>query len=226
MDQLITSLGNAIYFPYLAPVVILGAIWLAWQGLIRKRATRTIEGTIWMVIACAAAIWLIGRPGRLHRPRQDRVRRHHPDAEHRVRQASRPGQASCVPVQKGDPQTPAGANFAYTSGNGRGGPERQRAVDGAGLQAVAGRRVRHHDLLTAKGGQPTVVNSYGRQLLWAQAIAANEKPDHRADHTPSRTRTPASRPRSSRTIPASTRCSRASSGPPGWRSPSRPCSPR
>ena len=62
VDRLITSLGNAIYFPYLAPVVILGALWLAWQGLIRKRATRTIEGTIWMVIACTAAIWLIARP--------------------------------------------------------------------------------------------------------------------------------------------------------------------
>ena len=31
---------------------------MAWQGLIRKRATRTFEGTVWMVIACAAAIWL------------------------------------------------------------------------------------------------------------------------------------------------------------------------
>src|SRR6202012_4500106 len=46
----------------LAPVVILGAIWLAWQGLIRKRATRTNEGTLWMVVACVAAIALIGRP--------------------------------------------------------------------------------------------------------------------------------------------------------------------
>src|SRR5262249_39828791 len=36
VNRLVTSLGNAIYFPYLAPVVILGAIWLAWQGLIRK----------------------------------------------------------------------------------------------------------------------------------------------------------------------------------------------
>ena len=62
VDQLISALGNAIYFPFLAPMVIIGAIWLAWQGLIRKRATRTFEGTIWMVIACAAAIWLIGQP--------------------------------------------------------------------------------------------------------------------------------------------------------------------
>ena len=62
VNQLISTLGNAIYFPYLALVVIFGAIWLAWQGLIRKRATRTIEGTIWMVVACVAAIWLIARP--------------------------------------------------------------------------------------------------------------------------------------------------------------------
>src|SRR5262249_55576769 len=53
VDKLISSLGNAIYFPYLAAVVILGAMWLAWQGLIRKRGSRTIEGTIWMVVACA-----------------------------------------------------------------------------------------------------------------------------------------------------------------------------
>src|SRR5260370_4226967 len=65
VDTLINALGKAIYFPFLAPVVIIGAIWLAWQGLIRKRATRTIEGTIWMVVACAAAIWLIGRPAQL-----------------------------------------------------------------------------------------------------------------------------------------------------------------
>jgi len=62
VNQLITALGKAVYFPFLAPLVILGAIWLAWQGLVRKRASRTIEGTLWMVIACAAAIWLIGRP--------------------------------------------------------------------------------------------------------------------------------------------------------------------
>src|ERR1700733_5497470 len=62
IDRLISDLGNAIYFPFLAPMVILGAIWLAWQGLLRKRATRAVAGTIWMVIACGAAIWLIGQP--------------------------------------------------------------------------------------------------------------------------------------------------------------------
>src|ERR1700722_8833798 len=62
VDRLISALGNAIYFPYLAPVVILGAIWLAWRALTRRRAPRTSEGTLWRVVACGAAIALIGRP--------------------------------------------------------------------------------------------------------------------------------------------------------------------
>jgi len=175
VDKLITSLGNAVYFPYLAPVVILGAIWLAWQGLIRKRATRTIEGTVWMVIACAAAIWLIGRPADftgVGKTVSDGITQ---TLNLAFAKLPAPRQASCVPLQKGDPQTPAGANFAYTSGNG--------VVDANAnelwtvlvckpwLDGEFGTTT-----YTAKGGQPTVVNSYGRQLLWAQAIAANEKP--------------------------------------------------
>ena len=175
VDNLITSLGHAIYFPYLAPVVIIGAIWLAWQGLIRKRASRTIEGTIWMVIACAAAIWLIGRPADftgIGRTFSDGITQ---TLNIAFAKLPAPQQASCVPLQKGDPQTPAGANFAYTAGNG--------VVDANAnelwtvlvckpwLDGEFGTTTYSGD-----GGQPTVVNKYGRQLLWAQAIAANEQP--------------------------------------------------
>ena len=175
VDKLITSLGNAVYFPYLAPVVIIGAIWLAWQGLIRKRATRTIEGTVWMVLACAAAIWLIGRPGDftgIGRTVSDGITQ---TLNIAFAKLPVPQQSSCVPLQKGDPQTPAGANFAFTSGNG--------VVDSNAnelwtvlvckpwLDGEFGTTT-----YAAKGGQQTVVNKYGRQLLWAQAIAANEKP--------------------------------------------------
>ncbi|HEY1343787.1 MAG TPA: hypothetical protein VGF54_02220 [Streptosporangiaceae bacterium] len=175
VDNLITSLGQAIYFPYLAPVVIIGAIWLAWQGLIRKRASRTIEGTIWMVIACAAAIWLIGRPADftgIGRTFSDGITQ---TLNIAFAKLPAPHQASCVPLQKGDPQTSAGANFAYTAGNG--------VVDANAnelwtvlvckpwLDGEFGTTT-----YSAAGGQPTVVNKYGRQLLWAQAIAANEQP--------------------------------------------------
>ena len=175
VDNLITSLGHAIYFPYLAPVVIIGAIWLAWQGLIRKRASRTIEGTVWMVIACAAAIWLIGRPADftgIGRTFSDGITQ---TLNIAFAKLPAPQQASCVPLQKGDPQTPAGANFAYTAGNGVVDANANELwtvlvckpwLDGEfGTTTYSG-----------AGGRPTVVNKYGRQLLWSQAIAANEQP--------------------------------------------------
>src|SRR5436190_10746946 len=175
VDKLVTTLGNAIYFPYLAPVIILGAIWLAWQGLIRRRATRTIEGTVWMVIACAAAIWLIGRPADFTgagKAFSDGITQ---TLNIAFAKLPAPHQSSCVPLRKGDPQTPAGGNFAYTAGNGVVDTNANELwtvlvckpwLDGEfGTTAYA-----------ASGGQPTVVNKYGRQLLWAQAIAVNEKP--------------------------------------------------
>jgi hypothetical protein len=174
VDKLVTSLGNAIYFPYLAPVVILGAIWLAWQGLIRKRASRTIEGTLWMVLACAAAIWLIGRPADFTgagKAVSDGITQALNVAFAKL---PAPHQSSCVPVGSKDPQTPPQANFNFSSGN--------TIVDANAnelwtvlvckpwLDGEFGTTA-----YTTGKHAPTVVNAYGRQLLWAQAIAANEK---------------------------------------------------
>ncbi|WP_344927243.1 type IV secretion system protein, partial [Streptosporangium carneum] len=63
VDDMVKSLADAMYWPYLRPVVILGAIWIAWYGLIRKRATTTAEGIIWMVLAVTVAVWFFSRPG-------------------------------------------------------------------------------------------------------------------------------------------------------------------
>jgi hypothetical protein len=175
VDRLITSLGNAIYFPYLAPVVIIGAIWLAWQGLIRRRATRTIEGTIWMVLACAAAIWLIGRPADftgMGRAVSDGITQ---TLNIAFAKLPAPHESSCVPLQKGDPQLPAGAGFAYAAGN--------SVVDANANElwtVLVCKPWLDGEFGTtsygASGGPQTVVNKYGRQLLWAQAIATNEQP--------------------------------------------------
>jgi TrbL/VirB6 plasmid conjugal transfer protein len=173
VDQLISQIGNAIYFPYLAPVVLLGAAWLAWQGLIRKRATRTLEGTIWMVVACVAAIWLIGRPADF-----TGVGQKVSDGVNQVLNAAFSrlpvsGGTSCVPVQRGDPQS-TGGNFAYT----------------AGSQVVSENADELWTVLVCKpwlagefgtmssnpGDTGNAVNQYGRALLWAQAYAVNEQP--------------------------------------------------
>ncbi|GAB3986451.1 hypothetical protein GCM10029978_102010 [Actinoallomurus acanthiterrae] len=63
VDGVIRGMGNTFGAKYWSWVVILGALWLAWWGLIRRRASRVAEGTIWMVVAMVALIWLIGRPG-------------------------------------------------------------------------------------------------------------------------------------------------------------------
>jgi len=174
VDKLITSLGNAIYFPYLAPVVILGAIWLAWQGLIRKRASRTIEGTIWMVVACAAAIWLIGRPADFTgagKAVSDGITQALNVAFAKL---PAPHQSSCVPLGTKDPQSSPLANYAYTSGNNIVDTNANELwtvlVCKPWLDGEFGTTA-----YTTGKGTPTVVNSYGRQLLWSQAIASNEK---------------------------------------------------
>ena len=171
-DTLITSLGNAIYFPYLAIVVILAAIWLAWQGLIRKRATRTIEGTVWMVVACAAAIFLIGKPADvtgIGRGVSDGISQALNVAFAKL---PSPGPASCVPLQKGDPQVQP-TTYSYTSGS--------TVVDQNAdelwtvlvckpwLVGEFGTSV-----YSTGSAKLTVVNTYGRALLWSQAIAVDE----------------------------------------------------
>ncbi|MFC4587370.1 hypothetical protein ACFO8L_14850 [Sphaerisporangium corydalis] len=63
VDDIVTNLANAMYWPYLRVVILLGAVWLAWYGLIRKRASTTAEGVIWMILAVTVAVWFFSRPG-------------------------------------------------------------------------------------------------------------------------------------------------------------------
>ncbi|MFC6082296.1 type IV secretion system protein, partial [Sphaerisporangium aureirubrum] len=63
VDDIITNLANAMYWPYLRVIILLGAVWLAWYGLIRKRASTTAEGVIWMILAVTVAVWFFSRPG-------------------------------------------------------------------------------------------------------------------------------------------------------------------
>jgi hypothetical protein len=174
VDKLVSDLGNAIYFPYLSAVVLLGAIWLAWQGLIRKRGTRTIEGTIWMVVACVAAIWLIGQPSDFTGAGTAVSNGISQSLNTAFSKLPAPSQSNCLPLSKNDPQVQP-SNFNFSSGNG----------------VVAENADELWTVLVCKpwligefgtsafgttASTQTPVNTYGRQLLWAQAIATNETP--------------------------------------------------
>jgi hypothetical protein len=173
-DKLITSLGNAIYFPYLAVVVIIAAIWLAWQGLIRKRGTRTIEGTIWMIAACAAALFLIGKPADVTGVGAGVSNGISQALNAAFAKLPSPGPSSCVPVQKGDPQVQP-STYSYTSGST---VVDQNADELWTVLVCKPWLVGEFGTseYTTGSGKPTLVNTYGRSLLWAQAIAVNEKP--------------------------------------------------
>jgi len=177
VNTLITALGKAIYYPFLAPVVLLGAVWLAWQGLIRKRATRTIEGTIWMVLACAAAVWLIGRPGDFTGIGTTVSNGVTQVLNTAFSDLPAPAASNCLPVGTTDPQSVT-ANYAFTSGNG--------LVDENANElwsVLVCKPWLDGELGTTQWAPPNsvgattnVVNQFGRQLLWSQAIAANEQP--------------------------------------------------
>jgi hypothetical protein len=177
VDRLITALGNAIYFPFLYPVVIIGAIWLAWQGLIRKRATRTIEGTIWMVLACAAAIWLIGRPGDFTGVGTTVSNSVTQVLNVAFAKLPAPTASNCLPVQNGDPQSVT-ANYAFDSANGLVDQNANELwsvlVCKPWLDGELGTTV--YASPNSPAAATNVVNQFGRQLLWSQAIAANEQP--------------------------------------------------
>jgi hypothetical protein len=174
VDRLISALGHAIYFPYLAPVVLLGAIWLAWQGLVKKRATRAIEGTLWMVIAATAAICLIGKPAAFTGVGTTVSNGVTGVLNAAFSNLPNAGNSNCLPVEPGDKQSVT-ASYAFTSGNGL---VDQNANE---LWSVLvckpwlyGEFGTTNYAVPGTNGQQTVVNQFGRQLLWAQAIAANE----------------------------------------------------
>ncbi len=177
VDGLISALGNAIYFPYLAPVVILGAIWLAWQGLIRKRATRTIEGTLWMVVACAAAIALIGLAAAFTGVGTTVSNGVTSVLNEAFSKLPAPASSNCLPVQQGDPQSVTG-NYAFTSGNSLVDNNANELWSVLVCKPWLDGELGTTEYATTASGQQTVVNTYGRQLLWSQAIASNETPSN------------------------------------------------
>jgi hypothetical protein len=175
VDKLISALGRAIYFPYLAPVVILGAMWLAWQGLIRKRATRTIEGTLWMVIAATAAIALIGKPADFTGVGTSVANSTTGVLNAAFSKLPAPTGGNCLPVQAGDPQSVTGS-YAFTSGNGLVDQNANELWSVLVCKPWLWGELGTTNYAAAGNGTQSVVNTYGRQLLWAQAIAANETP--------------------------------------------------
>lgn len=56
------GLVNALFLNYLAPIVMFGALWMGWQGLVKKRSSQAIQGAIWMISAASLALAFLLHP--------------------------------------------------------------------------------------------------------------------------------------------------------------------
>ncbi|USY23535.1 hypothetical protein NE857_33935 (plasmid) [Nocardiopsis exhalans] len=61
--DVVEQMRDAIWRPLLPAMTILGAVTLAWWGMVRKRATLTFEGAIWMIAATTLGLWVLMAPG-------------------------------------------------------------------------------------------------------------------------------------------------------------------
>jgi uncharacterized membrane protein YgcG len=128
-----------------------------------------------MVVACAAAIWLIGRPADFTGVGTTVSNGVTQVLNVAFAKLPNPGGSNCVPVQGKDPQIATG-NFSFTSSNGLVDNNANELWSVLVCKPWLDGELGTTQYATSAKGTQTVVNQYGRQLLWAQAIAANEKP--------------------------------------------------
>lgn len=56
------GLKDILFLNYLLPIVMLGAVWGAWNGLVKKRTTETMQGGLWMIGAASFALIFMSHP--------------------------------------------------------------------------------------------------------------------------------------------------------------------
>lgn len=51
VSEAVASINDKLYTGYLAPIILLGTLWIAWNGLVKKRTRDAFTGAFWMVLA-------------------------------------------------------------------------------------------------------------------------------------------------------------------------------
>lgn len=57
MEKVVKGLKQNLYLNFLSPVIVLGAMWMGWQGLVKKRTSEATQAAVWMI--CSATFALI-----------------------------------------------------------------------------------------------------------------------------------------------------------------------
>lgn len=59
---IVTKLKDALYLEFLAPVLMMGALFLAWKGLVKRSSTEAGTAAIWMLGATVAGFAILANP--------------------------------------------------------------------------------------------------------------------------------------------------------------------
>ncbi|POM25080.1 TrbL/VirB6 plasmid conjugal transfer protein [Actinomadura rubteroloni] len=119
IDDVISSIGKTFNTRYWSWVVIVGAITLAWWGLVRRRASKVVEGVVWMVAAMVALIWLVSRPADFTTLGTKVSEATSAAFNAALPQSSTKG-GTCVPTPDGKPDPSTSANTDPTTRNANG----------------------------------------------------------------------------------------------------------
>ncbi|HVW33061.1 MAG TPA: hypothetical protein VHL53_11020, partial [Acidimicrobiia bacterium] len=65
INQVTAALSRMLYQPFVVPMIILAGLWLAWNALLKKRATTAAESSVWVIFALAAAVVFLAQPARI-----------------------------------------------------------------------------------------------------------------------------------------------------------------
>ena len=62
IGEVLSSLRDALFLEYLIPIVMFGALWMMWVGLVKRRTSEAVQGAVWMVFASAATLFFLTNP--------------------------------------------------------------------------------------------------------------------------------------------------------------------
>lgn len=62
IKTIVTTMRDAVFFAFLTPIIMLGALWMAWVGLVKRSSIQAAQGAGWMILAAVASVALMSNP--------------------------------------------------------------------------------------------------------------------------------------------------------------------
>ena len=62
VGTILNSMLDTLYMPFLIPMVVLAALWIAYTGLVKKRSSESVQGVLWVVAAACVSIAFLQSP--------------------------------------------------------------------------------------------------------------------------------------------------------------------